>query len=160
MLDVFAKMFSSIVSSDTVILIVAVLTGVIFWNINKKKKEFRSGFYKWKQEERYKKINAKTSSLKKWHNIFITLISFFPLLGMLGTVVALLKLDLTEANDSVKNNFFDALTSTAWGIVFSLVFKAANAFIETEVNDYIDKAEKIIEENEEEIFSEAKKVTL
>lgn len=160
MLDVLAKMISSIVSSDTIILIVAVLTGVIFWNIIKKKNEFRTNFYKWKQERRFKKINAKTGSLKKWHNIFITLISFFPLLGMLGTVVALLKLDLTEANDSVKNNFFDALTSTAWGIVFSLGFKGANAFIETEIQDYIDKAEKLIKENEDEVFSDAKKVTL
>lgn len=160
MLDVLVKMFSSIVSSDTVILIVAVLTGIIFWNICKKKREFRDSFHKWKQERRFRKINAKTSSLKKWHNIFITLISFFPLLGMLGTVVALLRLDLTAANENVKNNFFDALTSTAWGIVFSLGFKGANAFIETEVQDYIDKAEKIIEENEDEIFSEAKKVTL
>lgn len=160
MLDVFVKMFSSIISSDTVILIVAVLTGIIYYNIRKKKNEFRESFFKWKQERRFKKIYAKTTSLKKWHNIFITLISFFPLLGMLGTVVALLRLDLTEANESVKNNFFDALTSTAWGIVFSLIFKAANAFIETEVQDYIDKAEKIIEDNEEEIFSEAKKVTL
>ena len=90
----------------------------------------------------------------------MTLISFFPLLGMLGTVTALLKLDLTEANDSVKNNFFDALTSTAWGIVFSLIFKGMNAFIETDIEDITDKADKLISENEAELNDNAKKVTV
>lgn len=160
MLDVFSKMFSSIVSSDTIILLVAVMTGVIFWNLRKKKNEFRDNFQKWKSEKRFKKINIKTVSIKKWHNIFITLISFFPLLGMLGTVTALLKLDLTEAGGDVKNNFFDALTSTAWGIVFSLIFKGMNAFIETEIEDSVDKAEKLLSDNEEALADEGKKVTL
>ena len=160
MLDVFSKMFSSIVSSDTIILVIAVLTGVIFWSLCKKKNEFRNNFPRWKNEHRFRKINAKNTSLKKWHNIFITLISFFPLLGMLGTVTALLKLDLTEATGDVKNNFFDALTSTAWGIVFSLIFKGMNAFIETEIEDIVDKAEKLLAENEAELSEENKKVTV
>ena len=160
MLDVIGKMFSSIVSSDTVILLVAVLTGVIFWNVRTKKNELAENFPKWKAEKRYKKISVKVSALRKRHNIFITLISFFPLLGMLGTVTALLKLDLTEASGSVKNNFFDALTSTAWGIVFSLIFKGMNAFIETDIEDAVDKAEKLLSENEAELNETAKKVTV
>jgi chemotaxis protein MotA len=160
MLDVLSKMFSSIVSSDTIILIMAVITGIIFGDLRKKKNEFANNMPQWKHERRFKKISAKADSLKKWHNIFVTLISFFPLLGMLGTVIALLKLDLTEANDSVKNNFFDALTSTAWGIVFSLIFKGANAFIETEIQDHIDKAEKLLEDNDNAVETDMKKVTV
>ena len=160
MLDVLAKMFSSIVSSDTIILLAAVVTAFIFWSVRDKKNELKNNFSKWHSERRFKKISIKTSALKKWHNIFMTLISFFPLLGMLGTVTALLKLDLTEANDSVKNNFFDALTSTAWGIVFSLIFKGMNAFIETDIEDITDKADKLISENEAELNDNAKKVTV
>lgn len=56
------------------------------------------------------------------------MISIFPLLGMLGTVIGLLGLDLASGDmDNIKNNFFIALTSTAWGIIFSVIFKVAHA---------------------------------
>ena len=158
MLDVIIKMFSSIVSSDTVILIIAVLTGTVYWSLCQKVKEYRQNFSRWKAEKKIKTISTRNRALKKWHNVFITLISFFPLLGMLGTVIALLRLDISAADDSVKNNFFNALTSTAWGIVFSLVFKGLNALIETDIDDFIDKSEKIIEENEDLTVPEAEKV--
>lgn len=74
------------------------------------------------------------------YTLFITLISIFPLLGMLGTVQALLKLDMTQEGTSLQNNFFSALTSTAWGIIFAIGFKIANSFVQPKIENMIAKA--------------------
>lgn len=74
------------------------------------------------------------------YTLFITLISIFPLLGMLGTVQALLKLDMTQERTSLQNNFFSALTSTAWGIIFAIGFKIANSFVQPKIENMIAKA--------------------
>ncbi|WP_196243291.1 MotA/TolQ/ExbB proton channel family protein [Ruminococcus flavefaciens] len=82
----------------------------------------------------YRKINSN-------YTLFITLISIFPLLGMLGTVIALLGLDMSTADaiSSAKNNFFGALTSTAWGIIFAVTFKIINARFFADVEDLIQR---------------------
>ena len=82
----------------------------------------------------YRKINTN-------YTLFITLISIFPLLGMLGTVLALLGLDMSsaEAISNARNNFFGALTSTAWGIIFAITFKIINARFFSDVEDLIQR---------------------
>ena len=82
----------------------------------------------------YRKINSN-------YTLFITLISIFPLLGMLGTVIALLGLDMSTADaiSNAKNNFFGALTSTAWGIIFAVAFKIINARFFADVEDLIQR---------------------
>lgn len=73
------------------------------------------------------------------YTVFVTVISLFPLLGMFGTVRALLGLDLSGDLDIIKQSFFDALTSTAWGIIFASVFKLLNAFIQTFAETQLEK---------------------
>ena len=86
-------------------------------------------------------------SLRRWYSIFLTMISVFPLLGMLGTVVGLLGLDLTSGDmENIKANFFIALTSTAWGIILSVSFKIVNAFISDDVEEKIELAKNMGEE--------------
>ncbi|EGC01376.1 MotA/TolQ/ExbB proton channel family protein [Ruminococcus albus] len=85
------------------------------------------------------------------YSLFTTSITIFPLLGMFGTVIALLNLKFAPAEtnmEDIKNNFFNALTSTAWGIVFSVVFKSVNAFIVSSVNDTITRIHEIVQEIE------------
>ena len=75
------------------------------------------------KKESSKAIILREEQYLEWcYNMFITLITLFPLLGMFGTVAALLSLDLTGEIEQIKGNFFNALTSTAWGIVFSVLF--------------------------------------
>ena len=74
------------------------------------------------------------------YTIFITLISIFPLLGMFGTVKALLDLDMSEEISALQNNFFSALTSTAWGIIFAVAFKIINSFVQPFIENQITKA--------------------
>ena len=64
---------------------------------------------------------------KCFYTIFTTFISIFPLLGMLGTVWALLGLDMSGDMGEIRLNFFHALTSTAWGIIFAVIDKIIDA---------------------------------
>ena len=72
------------------------------------------------------------------------MITIFPLLGMLGTVSGLLGLDLANGDmDNIKNNFFIALTSTAWGIVFSVIYKIINALFSSGIEEQIENAKQL-----------------
>lgn len=67
------------------------------------------------------------------YNIFTTLTSIFTLLGILGTVISLIP--MVDQMDIVKINFFAALTSTFWGLVFAILFKTLDAFISGRIDD-------------------------
>ncbi len=58
----------------------------------------------------------------KWYNVFVNVTSLFPLLGILGTVLSLLK--MLDSGENFDASFYAALTSTMWGLVFAIVFKA------------------------------------
>ena len=53
------------------------------------------------------------------YSIFANVTSIFPLLGILGTVVSLLPMVADLAD--MQQNFFAALTSTFWGLVFAII---------------------------------------
>lgn len=55
-------------------------------------------------------------------NILTTAISVFPLLGILGTIISLLRM-VDPGSVEVIYNFTTALTSTFWGMVFAIVYK-------------------------------------
>ncbi len=74
------------------------------------------------------------------YTLFITLTSIFPLLGMFGTVKALLEIDMTQDINVTQEGFFSALTSTAWGIIFAAFFKIINAFVQPKIENMITKA--------------------
>ncbi len=83
------------------------------------------------------------------YTLFITIISLFPLLGMFGTVKSLIGLGgVFQAGGDVggiKSEFFLALTSTALGIIFSVIFKMINALFQPFVENQIDKARKSLD---------------
>ncbi|MCI7768453.1 MAG: MotA/TolQ/ExbB proton channel family protein [Oscillospiraceae bacterium] len=78
--------------------------------------------------------------LDNTYTLFLTLISIFPLLGMFGTVKALLELDMSQDLSVLQQNFFSALTSTAWGIIFSVIFKIVNSFFQPFIENQISNA--------------------
>lgn len=110
-------------------------------------------------DKNFERSNEKLlkSNIYSWDSVcyefFITIISFFPLLGMFGTVKALINLGPifqsmesvtgTESSmNSLKSDFFLALTSTAWGIICSVIFKCINALVQTKIENQIAKAKK------------------
>lgn len=80
------------------------------------------------------------------YTVFVATISMFPLFGMLGTVVSLIDLgavfETTNDMGEIKADFFLALTSTAWGIIFSLFFKFVNALAQPFLENQIEKSKK------------------
>lgn len=82
------------------------------------------------------------------YTVFITIISLFPLLGMFGTVKSLIGLgEIFQTDDdmnSIKSEFFLALTSTALGIICSIVYKIINAFFQPFIENQIEKARKTL----------------
>ncbi len=137
---VLNALLESIVREDLLILLVAILTvGLVaaVWSLSKT--------MKMDMEESLKKTMTFSESRLKMtcrlYTVFVTMISVFPLLGMLGTVFGLLGLDLANGNMSnIRDNFFHALTSTAWGIIFAVIFKIVHACmvdeLELRIEDY------------------------
>jgi len=92
-----------------------------------------------------KKIKALCSkNVTKSYNIFLTLVSLFPFWGMLGTVLSLLGLDITSGdNESLKSSFFLALSTTAWGLLFSILFKLLNSLCQHRIENAIEFLETL-----------------
>ena len=75
-------------------------------------------------------MRNRTGSL---YSLFVNLTGIFPLLGILGTVISLLGMvgDMTNVQD----NFYGALTSTFWGLVFAIIFKFLDGIISAKIED-------------------------
>lgn len=130
----------SIFTDDIYILIAALCTSVCWYKSLTIAHQLEKPILEWRLSRIDDFPQSKHGTLTICYSLFITLISIFPLLGMFGTVLALLSLDLASGNmDLLKENFFSALTSTAWGIIFSVIFKIINSFsssyIETQLED-------------------------
>lgn len=72
--------------------------------------------------------------MNKYYARFINFTTMFPLLGMLGTVWALIPMVNTIGNANT-SNFFSALTSTAWGIIAAMVYKGLDATVSYKIED-------------------------
>ncbi|MBP5431002.1 MotA/TolQ/ExbB proton channel family protein [Ruminococcus sp.] len=151
---------------NLIIFAFAVVTVMIAVSIHQNRQSVDSEIYDWEASsddlynvdkvdrifDSYRKINTR-------YTLFITLISIFPLLGMLGTVLSLLGLDMStaEAISNAKNNFFGALTSTAWGIIFAIIFKIVNANFFADVEDLIQRQLTLIKKLRKSGISESQK---
>ena len=94
-------------------------------------------------EERIVAMRKRSESL---YAVFVNVTAIFPLLGILGTVVSLLPM-VSELAD-MQTNFFAALTSTFWGLVFAIIFKLLDGFLSARVADN-DKAVDLLLERRE-----------
>lgn len=81
-------------------------------------------------------LQPKIVKLNKCYALLSNFIMTFPLLGMLGTVKSLIGLTsgVSDTSNSLEMTmFFSALTSTAWGIIFSIVFKVGTSGLASKV---------------------------
>ena len=111
-------MLASVWSTDTYILIAALLTAGFF-----------AALLYLLRRQKAEPERDQSRRVALLYSLFTTAITIFPLLGMFGTVRALIGLDLSGDMSRVQENFFAALTSTAWGIIFAILFKVCNALI-------------------------------
>lgn len=144
----YSKLTNSIIAENTYILVCAIIEFVLLIIMGIVFIQIRYG----------KKHNNKSESPcymveRVLNELFITIISIFPLLGLFGTVKALLSIDFSNdfSNDlaNAQANFFDALTSTAWGIIFAIIFKVVNSVIAPFMERLFDTEEKRLTRNRE-----------
>lgn len=62
------------------------------------------------------KLKERREKEDVWHHFYIAITSILPLMGILGTVIALLRVNSFELS-IVSGNFTAALSSTFWGLV-------------------------------------------
>ena len=139
----FGKMLASVGADWYIFLCALVCVGCLIV-IRLSNKKIDRSFELWKSENYYSNFIYKALTLSS--SIFVTLITIFPLLGMFGTVKSLLALNIMDDNAilNARNSFFDALTSTAWGIIFAVIFKVINAVISKHTEDNIEKISGLI----------------
>lgn len=149
-MNFWSKIGHSLFASDWYIGLAALATLLLLIFTVLLKKRVKINIDRWEKENNKTHIGYMYSYLSVIYTLFITLISAFPLLGMFGTVTSLLSLDLSDAAaiENAKNSFFDALTSTTWGIIFAFIFKIINAFISTSVENKIQRLRDFLKNSE------------
>ena len=88
------------------------------------------------------KLKKNLKPINMLYTFFVNIISAFPLLGILGTVLALLAVAVGDGFEGAQDNFLTALTSTAWGVVASMLFKVVG---DPFISPNIDKCNKDVE---------------
>lgn len=140
---IFKTLSASILGYDFPILLLAIASFVFFLITISMAKAIKKRRIEWQKNKNVQFSSFLLHGLSRFYTLFGTTISLFPLFGMLGTVFGLLGLDLANGNmDNIKNNFFVALTSTAWGIIFSVIYKFLDAFVADYVEEQIEEAKK------------------
>lgn len=87
------------------------------------------------------------------YSVFVNLTGIFPLLGILGTVISLLS--LVENMTDVQGNFYGALTSTFWGLVFAIIFKLLDGVVSAKIEDNEKTVQLYLERNSMNKFEKA-----
>lgn len=90
-------------------------------------------------------VAAMRNRSARYYSFFVNLTGIFPLLGILGTVTALLPMVSRMAD--VTSNFYGALTSTFWGLVFGIAFKLLDGLVSPTVEDNEKNAALFLERN-------------
>ena len=91
--------------------------------------------------------------MNTYYVIYENLTAIFPLLGLLGTVVSLLPM-VADMGEIMTGLFFSALTSTMWGIIFAIVFKALNGYLSSGIEDNEKNIEIYLQRNTERFLRE------
>jgi len=65
---------------------------------------------------------------ERFYQIFVSITSILPLLGILGTIIALISASNADIT-VLKTNFTYALTSTFWGLIGAIICKALDGVI-------------------------------
>ena len=137
---------NDLMSIDGIFFLVAFLASVFsFWST----KNNREKFYNKKQQMPDNQDWAKDirRSINISYNIFLSLITIFPLIGMFGTVRSLLIIDFSAADnlDGIKGNFFTALASTAIGLILAMIGKIINAWKAFDIEETFEELDKMID---------------
>ena len=97
------------------------------------------------------KLRKMRETSNKYYTMFVNLSSIFPLLGILGTVVSLIP--MVQSTEGMEQNFYFALTSTLWGLVFSIFFKVLDGTLAPRIENNDQGISEFLEKIESELVA-------
>jgi chemotaxis protein MotA len=90
------------------------------------------------------KVKRARIKVNQWYSLFANIISIFPLLGLLGTVISLIFTASDGSLEATQHYFMMSLTSTFWGMIFAIAYKIVDAFISPDVERLNNDAERLV----------------
>jgi chemotaxis protein MotA len=84
-----------------------------------------------------------------YYSVFINMTGIFPLLGILGTVIALIP--MVSDIENMQQNFFVALTSTFWGLIFAIIFKFLDGLLSARIEENSNNIALYLQRNKEKL---------
>ena len=147
-------LFSNFLSYDWIIFVMAAVNAVVFFlawkkaralyesvapRINISSGNAEAAIAQAQENSTYFSLYEKWQKAEFFYTLFCNLTGIFTLLGILGTVISLLH--LVDSSADLTGEFMGALTSTPWGIIFTIVFK----LVDSGISFHLDMGERITE---------------
>lgn len=143
-------------AGNWIILAFAVINGAFYWRTNRAIKKADDMFHpksdkvngvsarmQWNPEEISKLKDMRRGLIIKYA-WYANITAIFPLLGILGTVAAL----VTYSDVTMMENFMVALSTTLLGVLCAIFFKSLDAVLSGPMDVIIDNADYIIQNYE------------
>lgn len=152
--NIIKQMFNNIFVTDWIVFLGLILSFIALAKIKDVRHDLKNNINKMPNNPDW--ADKLRKKLNKWYSVFTSSITLYPLLGMFGTVISLINVgnvDFSQASESlnaIKGDFFTALTSTAWGIIWAAVFKIRNSFLQPKVEDDMRVITSLVEKLKEE----------
>ena len=86
-------------------------------------------------------LQKKRRGLVGLYSFYANITAIFPLLGILGTVAAL----ITYSAETMMDNFMVALSTTLFGVSFAILYKFLDSFVSGPLDLIVDDADNIIQ---------------
>lgn len=148
--------FKNLLGFDMIIMLLAVLDSGVFYMAYKAAQKLAKDLSSdglWQADIRRdgsssgrqladKEIISLRNKAELWYTWYVNISAVFPLLGILGTVIALIGMHGSAM--TADNSFLIALTSTFWGLIFSIVFKSMQTLIEAKLDEGVREAERCL----------------
>jgi len=139
--------FTNLVGFDGIIILIGILNGFLAYRLSKQTnllyEELNPTVYMPIDKVLLKVHKDKTIDLHhirqlkeqetKLDHLFSSITNIFPLLGILGTIISLIRL-VTFSGSEIIINFSTALTSTFWGLIGAIIFKAIGGVIHSRID--------------------------
>lgn len=114
--DAFQKLKESILGNDFLILLAGIVAFVFMIVTLVLAKAIKHRTKEWEKNKNVKFSKFLLHGTSRFYTLFVTMISIFPLLGMLGTVVGLLGLDLASGDmDNIKEQLLYSVNINCLG---------------------------------------------
>lgn len=98
------------------------------------------------ENEQISKLKKMRKDLVRKYTWYANFTAIFPLLGILGTVAAL----VTYSDVTMMENFMSALSTTLLGLIFAILFKVFDSILSGPLDVFIGDADYVIQEHDRE----------